>query len=200
MGGRLGQIGAAGLIWAGIFVFVSISSIGASTVSTAALTGLDSAAANTPVVGVTTEGLSEEREVVGAATTVGFPWMIAGVGALAVVLVVVVVVVKSRRGRKIGLEAYLVIKSGSRAGLHYRIEKARTRIGSQADNDLVVTDDHISRHHLCLTYERGVFVAVDLNSLYGTYIDGKRIERAQAAAGDKINLGGSVDLELFIRQ
>ena len=59
-------------------------------------------------------------------------------------------------------------------------------------------DDHISRHHVLLTYERGVFTATDLNSLYGVFVDGQRVENAQLVSGGKIDLGQSVDLELVI--
>jgi len=135
--------------------------------------------------------------ITGAKPGKGFPLTILGGGVILIVLAVVII--KRRRSRKIDLEAYLLIGSGDRAGSRYRIKKANTKIGSQQDNDLVLTDDHISRHHLLLVYERGTFVAVDLNSLYGTFLDEKRIEREELAPGQKINLGGAVDLELSVR-
>ena len=128
----------------------------------------------------------------------GLIWPLIVIGVVVIALVVIALLAIRRRSRKIDREAYLLIESGARAGSRFPIEKAKTRIGSQEDNDLVLTDDHISRHHVLLSYERGVFTATDLNSLYGLFVDGKRVENVQLASAGKINLGNSVDLELVI--
>ncbi len=128
-------------------------------------------------------------------STVPSPWLfVAG----AVVVLFLLLAALRRRGRKINLDAGLLITSGEQSGTRFCIEKPKTSIGSHGDNDLVLTDDHVARHHLLLSYEHGFFFVADLNSLYGTFVAGKRIERTELAPNDKINLGGSVDLELVI--
>lgn len=120
--------------------------------------------------------------------------VLAGVVVAAVILWFVL-----RRGAgKIDREAYLVIKSGEQAGTRVRLAKAKTRIGTQDDNDIILTDDHIARHHALLIYDRGTFAVRDLNSLYGLYVEGKRIDEHPIAGGEMINLGKAVDVELVI--
>ncbi len=51
-------------------------------------------------------------------------------------------------------------------------------IGKNALNDYVVNDDTVSRHHALLTVsDSGEVTIKDLNSLNGTFVDGKRITR-----------------------
>jgi hypothetical protein len=126
----------------------------------------------------------------------GFPLWIVFVG-VAVALAILWFVLR-RGGGKIDREAYLVIKSGEQAGTRLRLEKAKTRIGAQNDNDIVLTDDHIARHHALLMYDGGTFAVRDLNSLYGLYVDGKRVDESPIAGGEMINLGKVVDVELVI--
>jgi hypothetical protein len=128
----------------------------------------------------------------------GLPWWV--IIAIAVVLFAALWLVLRRGGGRIDVEAYLIVKSGEREGTRLRLEKAKTSIGAQDDNDLVLTDDHISRHHALLVYEKGAFVLNDLNSLYGTFVGGKRIEEESLPAGRSMNLGKSVDLELIVQQ
>lgn len=120
-------------------------------------------------------------------------------GLVAVVLVVFLFLTAARRrGRKIDVAAWLVVHSGEKSGTRFPIEKRKTRIGSQEDNDLVLADDRVARHHLILTYENGVFIATDLNTLYGTLVAGKRVDRVELSADSQFSLGGSVDVELVI--
>jgi len=118
--------------------------------------------------------------------------------AAVLVAVVVLVIALRRRGGTIDREAYLIVKTGSRMGLRFQLVKGKTMIGSQEDNDLVLTDARISRHHLMVSYERRVFLVKDLNSLYGTFMDGKRIEKQAVSSGETINLGEAVELELSV--
>jgi len=128
----------------------------------------------------------------------GFPWWL--VIVLVILLLVSVLIVIRRRGGTIDREAYLLIKTGENAGTRIRLERTKTRIGGQDDNDVILPDDHISRHHALLTYDSGTFAVCDLNSLYGTFVDGKRVEKEPVVAGGIINLGKTVDLELIIHK
>ncbi len=196
MGDRFWRFQTTSLIWICILVLLLTGSSAATTTGTTRPVDLDSAVADTLQATTAAESVAVPG-VTGAEPDEGFPLALVGGGVILIILAVVII--KRRRSRKIHLEAYLFIGSGDRAGSRYRIEKAKTKIGSQLDNDLVLNDDYISRHHLLLSYEGGTFVAVDLNSLYGTFIDEKRIEREELAPGKKVNLGGAVDLELSVR-
>ncbi len=119
------------------------------------------------------------------------------VGASVVIIVIVVIIAAlKRRRQKMDIEAWLVIISGDKAGARLPIDKIKLSIGSHQDNDIVLTDDHIARHHCLLTYDRGVFHLTDMNSLYGTFIGKKRITQQELSVDDEVNLGGAVDLKL----
>lgn len=118
-----------------------------------------------------------------------------GAGAVIVVMIVLMAALK-RRGQKMDVEAWLVIISGEKTGARLPIDKIKFSIGAHQDNDLVLTDDHIARHHCRLTYDKGVFRLTDMNSLYGTFIGKKRITQQEVSVDDEVNLGGTVDLKL----
>jgi pSer/pThr/pTyr-binding forkhead associated (FHA) protein len=49
-------------------------------------------------------------------------------------------------------------------------------IGRDKDNNIVVSDNYVGRHHLQLIQDdRGNYLVSDLNSTNGTYVNGKKI-------------------------
>ena len=65
----------------------------------------------------------------------------------------------------------------------------KIRIGKAEDNDLVVDDLHVSRHHACLTKEHGYWTLEDLGSTNGTFVNGAQIVKKRVTPTDKIILG-----------
>jgi len=61
---------------------------------------------------------------------------------------------------------------------------APTRIGRSLDNDLVLPDQSISRHHASITVVDGTFRLSDLNSQNGSFVDGRRVSQATLRDGD----------------
>jgi hypothetical protein len=68
----------------------------------------------------------------------------------------------------------------------------RVKIGREPDNDLVVNDRSVSRHHAEITNERGTCTLRDLNSTNGTWINGTRVGEHALRDGDRISLGSTV--------
>jgi hypothetical protein len=66
------------------------------------------------------------------------------------------------------------------------------RIGRNDDNDVVVTDGRVSRHHARIDAESGGFAIEDLRSSNGTFVDGVRVQRARLHAGASIVVGETV--------
>jgi ABC transport system ATP-binding/permease protein len=66
----------------------------------------------------------------------------------------------------------------------------RIRIGRAEDNDVVVADLLVSRHHAELVSDgAGGWELVDLGSPNGTYVDGQRIRRAALQPGRLVGIG-----------
>jgi hypothetical protein len=104
-----------------------------------------------------------------------------------------VIIHGGRRGAT-GPLAYLVERSGIRAGKVHLLGPA-TNIGRGSDNDIVLADDSVSRHHARIRFEKGKFVYWDLASANFSYLvkaNGSRariLEPRRLADGDRIDLG-----------
>ena len=65
-------------------------------------------------------------------------------------------------------------------------------IGRAADNDLVLSDGRVSRHHGRLTGRRGTLVYVDLGSTNGSRVNGVAVGELVLGEGDRLEIGDSV--------
>ncbi len=63
-------------------------------------------------------------------------------------------------------------------------------IGRRLDNDLLVDDPRVSRHHAQLRAIKNRYVLFDLNSSGGTFINGQRTSQTVLYPGDVISLAG----------
>ncbi len=68
-------------------------------------------------------------------------------------------------------------------------------IGRSSDNDLVLTDPHVSSHHARITKTLDGLWLEDLNSSNGTYVGQERINRKQIRIGDPVRISVSVELD-----
>jgi DNA-binding SARP family transcriptional activator len=76
-------------------------------------------------------------------------------------------------------------------GRQHRLAGAITRIGRFTDNDIVLDDTEVSRHHAVITDTGTGFVLTDLRSTNGVEVQGQRIRAsATLADGDRISIGG----------
>ena len=64
-------------------------------------------------------------------------------------------------------------------------------IGRQADSDLVLLDNRVSRRHAQILRDTGSYILEDTSSRHGTYVNGQRVERWRLKSGDRISLGAS---------
>jgi len=75
-------------------------------------------------------------------------------------------------------------------GQRYRLAGS-TRIGRRSDNDIVLDDDDVSRHHAVVIDAGGSFVISDLRSTNGVQVQGRRIRSsATLSDGDHVRIGG----------
>src|SRR5687768_12628371 len=86
------------------------------------------------------------------------------------------------------LNAFFVIE-GVRI---YPLVKATIHIGRSLENDIVIDNVRVSRNHAQLRAIKGQFVLFDLNSKWGTFINGRRIIQAILYPHDTISLGDAI--------
>jgi DNA-binding NtrC family response regulator len=86
----------------------------------------------------------------------------------------------------------LTVKEGPDTGKDITSDKERMRVGAHSTNDLVLAEDRTaSRHHFEVQYTERGYLLVDLNSTNGTFLDGRRVERAYLSPGSTIRAGSS---------
>jgi hypothetical protein len=72
---------------------------------------------------------------------------------------------------------------------NFPLEKSVINIGRHSDNDLILNDPHVSRHHAQLRLINHRFVIFDVGSSSGLFLNGKQIHQATLQSGDVIRLG-----------
>ena len=63
------------------------------------------------------------------------------------------------------------------------------RIGRGSENELVISEASVSRHHAQIWFEGGRPVVSDLGSTRGTFVNGVRVQREYLRPGDVIAFG-----------
>jgi FHA domain/zinc-ribbon domain len=91
----------------------------------------------------------------------------------------------------LGMEgpALVVRSGGGRAGEHFVPQVERTTIGRSPDCDIFLDDVTVSRQHAVLRRNGDNFVIEDQGSLNGTFVNRRRIESAELADGDEVQVG-----------
>ncbi len=93
----------------------------------------------------------------------------------------------------------LVFRNGPMRGQVLALKKDRTSIGRDVRNDIAIHDDVISSFHASILHEQGRIYLEDTSSKNGTFLNGKRIERAELKDGDIFHLcqtGPEIQLSL----
>ncbi len=78
----------------------------------------------------------------------------------------------------------------------FEIRGECTSIGRSPDQDLVLKEAYVSRRHAIITRRIEDFEVIDQNSSHGTYLNGKRTDRAKLRSGDTLQFG-SIDAACF---
>jgi pSer/pThr/pTyr-binding forkhead associated (FHA) protein len=76
-------------------------------------------------------------------------------------------------------------------GSKQTVSKPRIVIGRSREADVRVPDESMSRRHAEIRQEDGEYWLVDLGSMNGTRVNGKRVDRRRLADGDTIVLGST---------
>lgn len=89
--------------------------------------------------------------------------------------------------------AWLVVQSGSDRGRRFALRGGRTTVGRGMDNDVVLTDIAVSRHHLAIEASGSQHILHDLGSGNGTLVNDRDEDGdVRLSHGDKLELGNTV--------
>ena len=86
-------------------------------------------------------------------------------------------------------QALLAVQRGPNAGSKFLIDKDVTTAGRHPESDIFLDDVTVSRRHAEFRRQQGKFVIHDVGSLNGTYVNRQRVEEAQLASGDELQIG-----------
>jgi uncharacterized RDD family membrane protein YckC len=86
----------------------------------------------------------------------------------------------------------LVVQQGPRAGDVIVLDRPRLRLGRQGDNDIILPDREVSRHHARLEQQGDLLLITDEGSSNGTFINGVRVVASTPLyPGDVVEVGTS---------
>ena len=86
--------------------------------------------------------------------------------------------------------AWLVVGSEGAGMQRLLIDHLPYNLGRALDNDLVLEDRRVSRHHAQIKETRGHLYIHDLESTNGTFVNRERVNQRVLGDGDVISLGG----------
>jgi hypothetical protein len=87
----------------------------------------------------------------------------------------------------------LVVTVDGRPSVH-RLPRSGATIGSAAGNTVVVVDRRVSGQHAVLRVRGSGIIVTDLRSTNGTQVNGQPVRTATIGEGDRVLLGGAVQL------
>ncbi|MBI2059843.1 MAG: sigma 54-interacting transcriptional regulator [Nitrospirae bacterium] len=83
------------------------------------------------------------------------------------------------------------ILKGPEKGRKFVSDRDQIRIGSAPDNQLVLADDTISRHHAEIRLDPKGFLVRDLGSTNGTFVNGVQVNEAYVPAHSTLTIGAT---------
>jgi len=87
--------------------------------------------------------------------------------------------------------AQLAVRSGGQLRGRLTVRPGTIRIGRALDNDIVLSDAKVSRHHGQVGIRLGMLVYTDLGSTNGTFMNGRAVTEIALGPGDVLQIGGS---------
>jgi hypothetical protein len=88
-------------------------------------------------------------------------------------------------------KATIAVRTPGRDVVRLPVEGASLRVGRARDNDIVLDDSRVSRHHGQISVRLGTLIYTDLGSTNGSYLQGSRVHEIALGPHDILQLGGS---------
>jgi hypothetical protein len=87
--------------------------------------------------------------------------------------------------------AYLLVSQGGDRPIQFDLGDALISIGRASDNDVIVDDPLVSRHHCQLKLQHGAYSFADLGSRNGSWVNGQQVSEIALGPGDMIRIGNT---------
>ena len=87
--------------------------------------------------------------------------------------------------------AYLLVATEGQDPVQFDLGGPLITIGRASDNDVIVDDPMVSRHHCQLKLQHGAYGFVDLGSRNGSMVNGQRVQEVALGPGDIIQVGST---------
>ena len=97
-----------------------------------------------------------------------------------------------------GQHAYLLVRTDGAPPVQFELGGALISIGRASDNDVIVDDGLVSRHHCQLKLQHGAYGFADLGSRNGSFVNGHQVNEIALGPGDLIRIG-STEIEFQVR-
>ena len=92
-------------------------------------------------------------------------------------------------GEGAGIATWQVALLADAGGDEHPLADGTQRVGREADNQLVVSDTSLSRHHAELVVRGRQVLVRDLDSSNGTFVDGAQVREAELRPGGRVAFG-----------
>jgi len=94
--------------------------------------------------------------------------------------------------------AYLMVSTRGSRPVQFELGGALIGIGRASDNDVIVDDPMVSRHHCQLKLQHGAYSFTDLGSRNGSTVNGQVVSQVALGPGDVIRVGDT-EIEFGVR-
>jgi pSer/pThr/pTyr-binding forkhead associated (FHA) protein len=96
------------------------------------------------------------------------------------------------------VELGILVLSGPGEGSKQRFNKFPISLGRYPGNDIVITDNIVSRRHAVLAIEGDDLTLIDLDSMNGTYVNGSRVLSTLPIVDNDLIVIGRTELRISI--
>jgi hypothetical protein len=87
--------------------------------------------------------------------------------------------------------AQLAVRTPGQPASRIAVRPGTIRLGRALDNDIVLPDEKVSRHHGQVGIRLGMLVYTDLRSTNGSYLNGSAVSEIALGPGDVLQIGSS---------
>jgi pSer/pThr/pTyr-binding forkhead associated (FHA) protein len=87
--------------------------------------------------------------------------------------------------------AYLLVATEGQPAVQFDLGGPLITVGRASDNDVIVDDPMVSRHHCQLKLQHGAYGFVDLGSRNGSLVNAQHVQEVALGPGDIIQIGNT---------